>query len=267
LLHEDSAFGQTLATGIKVACEKFGVNLIATEPYSYTTIDMSGIITKLKQLEFDVLLHAGYYTDTVLFLRQAKELGLKFPVIIGFGVGYGIMDLWKTFGKDIEYFNVIDWPNFYIADKIKDPEIKAIVDEFKQHVILYYGSEWLSDTHIYTGFALTLPLFTHVLPLAIKEYGEVTPDSIMKAAYEVEVPKEADPFGNGIKFSSPQNPSDTWIGKIIRPDNPQLHVGQNLYGTHYGFNWINGTLVPVWPDEVKKADAVIPLPKTSPFSP
>jgi branched-chain amino acid transport system substrate-binding protein len=267
VLHEDSSFGQSLVKGITLTSKKFGVNLVSIEPYPYTTNDLSGVITKLKGLEFDVLLHAGYYTDTVLFLRQAKELGLKFPVIIGFGIGYGILDLWKTFGKDIEYFNVIDWPNFYIADKLKDPEIKAIVDEFKQREILYYGEACLSDTHIYTGFALTLPLFTHILPRVIEKYGKVTPDNIIKAASEVEVPYEADPFGNGIKFSSHDNPSDTWIGKMVRSDNPQLHVGQNLNGTHYGFQWIDGKLVPVWPDEVKKTDPVIPLPKTNPYSP
>jgi branched-chain amino acid transport system substrate-binding protein len=267
LLHEDSAFGQTLASGVKAACAKYGFNLIAVEPYPYTITDMSGIITKLKGLKFDVLLHAGYFTDTVLFLRQAKELGLKFPVIIGYGVGYGIMDLWKTFGKDIEYFNVIDWPNFYFVDFIKDPKIREIAEEFKKRAIAYFGEEWLSDTHVYTGFALALPLFTHVLPYVIEKYGEVTPDNIMKAAYEIKVPKEGDPYCSGIQFSSPEKPSDTWIGKIIRPENPQLHIGQNIVGTYYGYQWINGKLIPVWPSEFKKADPVIPLPKTSPFAP
>lgn len=267
LLHEDSAFGQSLATGVKEACSKYGFNLVAVEAYPYTTTDMSGIITKLKGLEFDVLLHAGYFTDTVLFIRQAKELGLKFPVLIGYGVGYGIIDLWKTFGKDIEYFNVIDWPNFYFVDFIKDPGIKTVAEEFKERMIAYFGSAIISDTHVYTGFALTLPLFTHVLPHTIEKYGEVTPDNIMKAAYEVEVPKEEDPYCSGIKFSSPQNPSDTWVGQIIRAGNPQLHVGQNLIGTYYGYQWINGELKPVWPENFKLVEPVIPLPETSPFSP
>jgi len=267
LLHEDSAFGQSLATGVEEACSKYGFDLVSVESYPYTTTDMSGIITKLKGLEFDVILHAGYFTDTVLFLRQSKELGLKFPVIIGYGVGYGIMDLWETFGEDIEYFNVIDWPNFYFVDHIKDPEIKAIAEEFKERMIAYFGSEIISDTHVYTGFALVLPLFTHILPHTIEKYGEVTPDNIMKAAYEVEVPKDEDPYCSGVKFSSPENPADTWVGEIIRADNPQSHVGQNLIGTYYGYQWIDGELKPVWPEEVKVVEPVIPLPETSPFSP
>ena len=48
---------------------------------------------------------------------------------------------------------------------------------------------------------------------------------------------------------------------------PMHHVGQNLIGTYYGYQWIDGELKPVWPEEVKVVEPVIPLPETSPFSP
>ena len=40
----------------------------------------------------DVLLHTGYNPDITLFLRQAKEQGLKFKALIGHGAGHSQID-------------------------------------------------------------------------------------------------------------------------------------------------------------------------------
>ena len=40
--------------------------------------DLSALVTKLQRAQPDVILHTGYNPDITLFLRQAKEAGLKF---------------------------------------------------------------------------------------------------------------------------------------------------------------------------------------------
>ena len=56
-----------------------------------------------------MLLHTGYNPDITLFLRQAREQGLKFKAIIGHGAGYGqIGKLMETFGKDVNYVYNVD---------------------------------------------------------------------------------------------------------------------------------------------------------------
>ena len=44
-------------------------------------------MTKLKRAGPDVISHAGYNPDITLFLRQARESGLRFKMLIGAGGG------------------------------------------------------------------------------------------------------------------------------------------------------------------------------------
>ena len=60
---------------------------------------------KLRRAQPDVILHTGYNPDITLFLRQAKEQGLKFKALIGHGAGYSQIDkLIETFKDDVNYF-------------------------------------------------------------------------------------------------------------------------------------------------------------------
>ncbi len=53
-----------------------------------TRPDLSSLVTKLKRARPDVIFHTGYNPDISLFLRQARELGLRFSALIGHGAGY-----------------------------------------------------------------------------------------------------------------------------------------------------------------------------------
>src|SRR6202008_1004834 len=86
-----------------------GLQLIMREGYSATAPDLSSLVTKLKRAGPDVISHCGYNTDITLFLRQARESGLHFKMLVGNGAGYSQLDkLRATFGKDIDNFCNID---------------------------------------------------------------------------------------------------------------------------------------------------------------
>ena len=66
-------------------------------------------MTKLRRAQPDVILHTGYNPDITLFLRQAKEAGLKFQALIGHGAGYSQIDkLYETFKDDVNYLLDVD---------------------------------------------------------------------------------------------------------------------------------------------------------------
>ena len=54
------------------------MQVVVNEGYSVTSPDLSSLVTKLKRAHPDVILHTGYNPDISLFLRQARELGLRF---------------------------------------------------------------------------------------------------------------------------------------------------------------------------------------------
>jgi len=109
IIYEDGPYGAGVAAGNEAQCRKHGMNIVLKEGYSATAPDLSSLVTKLKRSRPDVLLHTGYNPDITLFLRQAKEQGLKFKAMVGHGAGHSQIDkLRQSFGDDVNYFHSID---------------------------------------------------------------------------------------------------------------------------------------------------------------
>src|SRR6202011_1538548 len=109
IIHEDGPYG----VGVGEAGEQFskqrGLQVLMREGYSAGAPDLSSRVTKLKRARADVILHTGYNPDITLFLRQARESGLRFRMLVGNGAGYSQLDkLRATFGTDIDNFCNID---------------------------------------------------------------------------------------------------------------------------------------------------------------
>src|SRR5207244_4468994 len=109
LIHEDGPYGVGVAAADEEYSKKAGLNIVMREGYSASAPDLSALVTKLKRAGADVISHAGYNPDITLFLRQARESGLRFRMLIGAGAGYSQLDkLRTTFGKDVDNFCNID---------------------------------------------------------------------------------------------------------------------------------------------------------------
>jgi branched-chain amino acid transport system substrate-binding protein len=65
--------------------KKLGGEVIAQQSYSNGDIDFKSQLTSLKGKNPDLILVPGYYTDVALIARQAKELGMKMPLLGGDG--------------------------------------------------------------------------------------------------------------------------------------------------------------------------------------
>src|SRR5678809_416164 len=109
IIHEDGAYGIDVAKGNEEGAKKAGFNIVLKEGYSATAPDLSPLVTKLKRGRPDVIFHTGYNPDISLFLRQSRELGLRFSALIGHGAGYGVYDkLKESAGKDVNWFFNVD---------------------------------------------------------------------------------------------------------------------------------------------------------------
>src|SRR6476661_10064844 len=109
LIHEDGPYGVGVAAPDEQYSKEAGLQIVLREGYSASAPDLSVLVTKLKRAKADVISHAGYNPDITLFLRQARESGLRFTMLIGAGAGYSQLDkLRATFGADIDNFCNID---------------------------------------------------------------------------------------------------------------------------------------------------------------
>src|SRR5262249_54251520 len=102
-------YGVGVAAADEAYSKEAGLQIVLKEGYSASAPDLSALVTKIKRSGADVISHAGYNPDITLFLRQARENGLRFKMLFGAGAGYSQLDkLRATFGKDIDDFCNID---------------------------------------------------------------------------------------------------------------------------------------------------------------
>ena len=251
ILYEDGPYGTGVAGSNESAAKQHGFDVVAKEGYAATSPDLSALVTKLRRARPDVIMHTGYNPDITLFLRQARESGLKFKALVGHGAGYGQIDkLRDTFGNDVNHFHNVD----PVAAQLLDPKslapgvaelTKILVDRYKQRT----GAQEV-PTHASMGFNQAWILLNHVLPMAMEKYGGVDPEAIRKAALDVDIPEGGTIQGYGVKFAPPGHPLS----------------GQNLRASPVVHQFVDGKTFVVWPDKLKTAEPVLPLPKTSPYA-
>src|ERR1700716_3169979 len=129
IIHEDGAYGVDVAKGNVAGAKKAGFNVVLKEGYSATAPDLSELVTKLKRAQPDVIFHTGYNPDITLFMRQAREQGLKFAALVGHGAGYGVYEKLKEgLGPDANYIFNTDPISIWLANpKSLDPRLPPVI--------------------------------------------------------------------------------------------------------------------------------------------
>jgi len=252
IIHEDGPYGVGVAAGNESQCKKHGIQIVLKEGYSATAPDLSSLVTKLKRARADVLLHTGYNPDITLFLRQAKEQGLKFKAVIGHGAGHSQIDrLRATFGDDVNYFHSIDPAAAQLLDpKTLKPGIGALIAEMTRRYQAVKGPGELPP-HASMGFNNTWILLSDVLPRAIKKYGGIDSEALRKAALDTDIPVGGTLQGYGVKFPPPGSPL----------------AGQSERAFPVVMQYVNGRGRIAWPKEIQTTDPVLPFPKGHAFAP
>ena len=248
IIHEDGPYG----VGVGEAGERFskekGLQVVLKEGYSASAPDLSSLVTKLKRAGPDVILHTGYNPDITLFLRQARESGLRFRMLIGNGAGYSQLDkLRATFGTDIDNFcNIDPVPAQLLQASTLAPGLGDLV---KIMVERYQAKTKATDVppHVSMGFNQTWILLNSVLPVAKEKYGGFDAEAVRKAALDVDIPPGGTIQGYGVKFYPPGTPL----------------AGQNERSTPVVMQYAGEHIAVVWPSNIKTQEPVLPLPASS----
>jgi len=252
IIHEDGAYGVDVSKGNEEGAKKAGFNIVLKEGYAATAPDLSPLVTKLKRGRPDVIFHTGYNPDISLFLRQAREQGLRFSALIGHGAGYGVYDkLKESLGKDVHYiFNVDPISIWQTNEKALKPDlppmIKMVGDEYEKA----RPGTVVKSAHVGMSASNTYVFMTEVLPRAIKKHGGIDAEALRKAALEVNLPEGATMLGFGVKFAGEGSPM----------------AGQNERAFPVIVQYIDDQANIVWPKSLQRRDPVLPLPSSSPYA-
>src|SRR6058998_577729 len=252
IIHEDGAYGIDVSKGNEEGARKAGFNLVLKEGYAATAPDLSSLVIKLKRARPDVLFHTGYNPDIALFLRQAREQGLKLSALVGHGAGYGVYDkLKEAVGKDVNHVFNVDPISIWLAnEKALRPElvplIKMVGDEYDK---ARPGTQ-VKSAHVGMAASNTYVFMTEVLPRAIKKHGGVDAEALRKAALEVDLPEGGTMLGFGVKFEGESEPMS----------------GQNDRAFPVILQYVDDKPYLVWPKSQQQRDPILPLPGTSPYA-
>jgi branched-chain amino acid transport system substrate-binding protein len=105
---------------------KMGGQIVTEQSFSQGDVDFKAQLTNIKSAGPEAIFEPGYYTDTGLIARQAKELGLNVPLLGG--DGWDSEKLYEIGGAALEgsYFS-----NHYSVDD-PSPRIQEFVAEYKK---------------------------------------------------------------------------------------------------------------------------------------
>ena len=250
-IYEDGPYGTSVQKAIVDRVKKYGMKLVHHEGYNHKAKDLSSLVLKLKQSDQDVILHCGYYPDIVLFIKQARELGLKTKALIGHGGGYAnFTNLQKQLGKDLtKYIYDIDpapAQNFDLS-KMPAATVETVKEFLKRYNEKYKESS--PPAHATNGFGHAWMLLK-TLDYCVENIGDPTPDNIKKAALELKFKEGTTPSGYGMDFAPPQDE----------------YAGQNKASYPVVLQWINENVEIVWPKALRSAEPKLPMPKDNPLA-
>lgn len=120
-----SDYSVGLSTFFKETFEKMGGKVVSEQTYQSGDIDFKGQLTNIKSAKVDAIFIPGYYTEVGLIAKQARQLGLKQPLMGG--DGWDSTKLSEIGGTAIDggFFS-----NHYTTEST-DPAVKKFITDFK----------------------------------------------------------------------------------------------------------------------------------------
>src|ERR1700722_10586267 len=252
IIHEDGPYGVDVSKGNEEGAKEGGLNVVLDEGYSANAPDLSSLVTKLKRARPDVILHTGYNPDISLFLRQARELGLRFDALIGHGAGYTDYNKIKsTVGTDANYFFDVDPISIWETNsKALRPELPPLIQMVGDAYMKAKPDTVIKSPHVGMAASNTYLFLTDVLPRAIKKYGGITSEDLRQAAMDTDLGDGDTMLGFGVKFETPGMPM----------------AGQNDRAYPVIVQYVDDQSYVVWPKAQQERKPVLKLPSTSPYA-
>ncbi|HTO98451.1 MAG TPA: ABC transporter substrate-binding protein [Myxococcales bacterium] len=227
VLYENTEFGSNVGKEVVKLAQEFGYELVADISYAANATDVTSEVGRLIKAKPDVLMHASYITDAILFTKTFKEMNFRPKAIMTFA-GYIEPAYLPTVKQDAE--GIVVRSTFALDLAARKPLVAKVNELFKKK----YGTEMSENA----ARSFTAPF---VLAAALDRAKTTDPDALVKAI-------EATSFGPGQVIYP-------WEG--VKFD-PQTH--QNVFARGILVQIQKQQYVTVWPFDSAAAEPLWPLP-------
>ena len=222
ILHENSLFGTSGAKEFGKTCERLQIKVLLKEGYEAGGIDYKPVLSKVKQLNPDIVYMISYIMDASLLMKQAKELKLAPKMFIGGAAGFTLPEFKQNAGVASErvisatlWHEVVPYP--------------GAMDYYKKFVAKYKKETEYHGAEAYAA--------AYVIADVLKRAKSFSNTHIKQALSETNLMTVFGP----VKFVA--------YGK---------HKNQNKLPT-YVVQWIDGKLELVWPAELATKKFIFPV--------
>lgn len=125
-IDNSSDYSKGLSKSFREAFTASGGTIVGEESYQTKDTDFKAVLTRIKTLNPDVIFVPGYYEEVGKIVKQAREMGIKAPMMGG--DGWDAPQLVDIAGKDALNNTFIS--NHYSPED-PDPKVKKFVDAYK----------------------------------------------------------------------------------------------------------------------------------------
>jgi branched-chain amino acid transport system substrate-binding protein len=227
LLYENTEWGANVGKEEQKYAKEFKYKVVADIPYSQNATDVSSEVGVLIKNKPDVLFHASYITDAILYTKTFKELGFS-PKGFVTMAGYLEPGYLGTVKADGNYMVVRS--TFALDLAKRKPLVAQVNDLYKKK----YGMEMSGNA----ARSFTAPF---VVAEAINRAKSTGAEAVTKALMGTDIPGDQiiNPW-KGIKFD------------------PKTH--QNIYATGILVQIQDEKYYTVWPFDMASRDVIWPFP-------
>jgi branched-chain amino acid transport system substrate-binding protein len=224
IVHENTEYGQSVASVVTATFKANGLNVALDIPYSANTSDVQSQVLQLKDRKPDVLLFVSYTADAILYAKTMKSLDYRPPLMIGDNSGFSDPALVAAVGPIVRgVFNRSSWSigapgsTTYLVNEMYKKKSGVDLDD--------------TSGRIMQGFM--------VLVDAINRAGSTEPAKIQAALRATDLKPEQLMMGfNGVKFDA---------------------KGQNILASALVIQLQDGVhYVPVWPKDKAAVEPALP---------
>ena len=228
IITANDLFPISVSDGFRPEAAKLGFQIVLDEKYAAGATDISTLLSKVKALNPDILVDSGYTADSLMVMKQCKELNVN-PKMYIFAVGVMIPGFVQALGATGEYALEGEWwlPQMKLTDDIFGTTadyVKACTDKF--------GADFVPPYQTSSGTAAG-----ELLQLAIKKADSIDTDKVRDAL-----------AGLDVKLA-------TW------PEIAFNEKGQDIMTIHPVIQVQNGKFVLVYPQDSQEKPPIYPAPE------
>ncbi|MCK9316694.1 MAG: amino acid ABC transporter substrate-binding protein [Eubacteriales bacterium] len=230
IISANDLFPLSCAEGFRDHCEELGFDVVLFEKYPAGSTDLSALLTKVKGLNPDVLGVGGYTADSLMVMRQCKELDFN-PKLYAFSVGVMVPAYVDEMGADGNYAVEGEW---WLPGMILEDPIFGTTEQFNQACKDLFGEDFRPQYWTASSAAAG-----SILQLAIEEAGTIETDKVREALLGMNVQLTTWP---AVEFNE-KGQNIQWLHPVIQVQDEEFKI--------------------VYPEDSQESEPLYPAPQWS----